>query len=210
MKPITATLIVMVAVSSAWSQAVFTEVVGKVEVLLPGQSQWQAAQVDMRIPEKTVIATGFESRAALRLGGSTVRLRPMSRLALEELIAAEGGQRTRLELRVGRISAEVRRGENRETEFSVRTPQATASVRGTDFEVGPYFLRTQEGVVEWITHAFTHSYPAGTEGTLDNLGLATASLDSLRYESLTADLQPMVSFRASPLGRGGKVTVTIE
>ena len=70
----------------AFSQvkAVIEEVSGKVEVKTP-RGRWQPAKVGMNVVAGTYVSTGFRSRARLDMGGSTVWVKPLTRMQLEEL-----------------------------------------------------------------------------------------------------------------------------
>ena len=81
--------------------------------------------------EKDVIQTGQGPMDIQTTTGSTVRVRPYTRLELASLLS---NNTVRLDLKNGTVSARVRRasaGEN----FTVTTPTAIAGVRGTAFVV---------------------------------------------------------------------------
>lgn len=163
-----------------FAQGTITEVQGKVEVLLPGQTQWRAATVNMPLPIQATLSTGFNSRASIRLNASTLRLKPMTRITLEALAA----ESTNLNLRVGSVNAEVRRGDAQELNFTVRTPQATASVRGTDFEMTPYNLRATSGLVAFQTRSGSTLVPAGSDTVLGDLDIPENPRDRLGFSGV--------------------------
>ncbi len=160
-----------------YAQGTITEVQGKVEVLLPGQTQWRVATVNMSLPVQATLSTGFNSRASIRLNASTLRLKPMTRITLEALAA----ESTNLNLRVGSVNAEVRRGDAQELNFTVRTPQATASVRGTDFDLTPFDLRTTSGLVSFQTASGSALVPAGANSEIGELNVPEKPLRRLGY-----------------------------
>jgi hypothetical protein len=143
----------------AQTGATFTEVDGKVEVQASGSGPWVPAEVGMEISRNTMVATGFNARAALRMGDSTVRVAPLTRLQFEEIIQQPDAVETRLNLPVGRMSAEVRSSDGRSQNFQVRSPISTAAVRGTDFTYDGEQLTVAQGSVEVINNQTSQSQP---------------------------------------------------
>jgi hypothetical protein len=121
--------------ASVWAQnAVIGEIKGTVEVKTPGAAQWLPAHEGMILPKNASISTGFRSTALVALGNSTLMVRPLTRLSIEELAETRGAEQVSLRLQAGRIRAEVTPPAGGRTEFTVRSPSATASVRGTVFD----------------------------------------------------------------------------
>lgn len=127
-------LVLAAGVVAAQSRATFTEVNGKVEVRPAGESSWVAATPDMEILSNTMIATGFNASATLSVGGSLVTVEQLTRMEFEGILEQGGAVETKLNLNVGRMSAQVRSTDGRAQNFQVRSPISTAAVRGTDFE----------------------------------------------------------------------------
>ncbi len=165
--------------SLVFAQGTITELRGKVEIQLPGQTQWQAATQGMRVPLNAILSTGFNSSASIRVNASTVRLRAMTRVALETLTTQNGMETTDLRLNVGRVNAEVRRTEASEIRFTVRSPQATASVRGTDFDMDMFRLHVDAGLVDYDLGQGAQSIPGGSYSLVAGLGEVTPAQDSL-------------------------------
>ncbi|MDR2369848.1 MAG: FecR family protein, partial [Treponema sp.] len=90
---------------------------------------------------------GFKSTALLVVGSSTITVRPLTRLTLEEIQNITGGESARLLLQTGRIRAEVKPPAGATADFTVRSPIATASVRGTSFDFDGVNLSVDEGLV---------------------------------------------------------------
>ena len=112
--------------------AVIKEVKGKVEVKATGGS-WQPAKAGMGISKGTVISTGFRSRAVLDLTGSTLYVRQITRMKIEELIQKQKSLNTGLYLMVGRVEAKVKTVEGLNHNFKIRSARSIAAVRGTHF-----------------------------------------------------------------------------
>lgn len=121
---------------------------GNVEVRLPG-AQWQPAQVGMALPVETQISTSFGAEAVIALGEpALIRVRPLTRMRIEDLIEREGAVESEMFLQVGRVRGEVRGVEGLQSEFRMRSTQATAAVRGTDFDFDGVNLRVLRGLVQ--------------------------------------------------------------
>jgi len=140
----------LLVTAMAWAQAEFTEVNGKVEIRPAGRSAWTPASVGMRIDNNTMISTGFGASAALRMGGSTVRVDQLTRMGFDEIVEQSDTVQTRLSLNVGRVSAQVRSADGRRQDFRVTSPISTAAVRGTDFSYDGERLDVDEGFVAFF------------------------------------------------------------
>jgi hypothetical protein len=128
-------------------QAVILEVQGTVEVQDGASAEWRAAVPGDSIGKNAVISTGFKSTALISLGNSRLSVRPLTRLTLEELVQRDNSETVRLHLRTGRVRAEVKSPAGLQTDFTVRSLIATASVRGTDFEFDTRRLYVNAGRV---------------------------------------------------------------
>jgi len=130
-------------------QAVIQEIAGTVELKHPGSDVWESARQGQSITADTVISTGFGSSALIDLGSSQLTVRPLTRLSITELVQRQGSENVELNLRAGRVRVEVNPPVGMKTDFTVRTPTATAAVRGTVFEFDALNLRVTEGTVEF-------------------------------------------------------------
>jgi hypothetical protein len=144
-------LLVLWSAAALFSQertpAVIREISGTVEVKAPGAAAWSPAARGQALERSAVISTGFKSSALIAIGNSTLSVQPLTRLSLEELAAAENAEKVDINLRTGRVRANVKPPAGGTTSFTVRSPSATASVRGTAFEFNGLQLRVEEGRV---------------------------------------------------------------
>ncbi len=111
---------------------------------------WKALAAGDTLTAGTMISTGFKSEATVKLGASILTIKALTRMTLNQLIEKEDTVDTELYLEVGTVKAEVNSFNNKKNAFSVKSPAATASVRGTVFEIGEFLVITQ-GVVEFRT-----------------------------------------------------------
>ena len=129
--------------------AVLKELAGTVEIKKANSDIWETASQGQTLAWDTVISTGFRSTAVVTLGNSLITLRPLSRISIVELSQAQGIEKTELFLQTGKVRADVNLLEGSQTEFVIRSPNATNSVRGTTFEFDTILLTVYEGTVEF-------------------------------------------------------------
>lgn len=129
-------VLIFAVVQGTLAASVFTveEFKGDVEVRPPGED-WKQAATGMRLPQGTLISTGFNSTLTVRSINSSVRIKPLSQVSILENEIKPGGIHTRLKLRIGTIRAKVNRLDTKENAFFIETPSAVAGVRGTEEEV---------------------------------------------------------------------------
>jgi hypothetical protein len=155
-------------------RAFIREITGTVELKIPGSADWIPGKAGGRIFPNTVISTGFKSAALLVIGESTIAIRPLTRLSLEELLERNETEQVRLNLHTGRIRTRVRPPVGGRIDFSVRSPVASASVRGTAFDFDTLNLHVGEGTVSFApvirTGAFSRPIPvsAGESSRVDS------------------------------------------
>jgi len=129
--------------------AVFREVKGKVEYQLEGED-WMPAKVGVVLPKGAVVSTGFKSTAAIEALGSVIMIKPLTRMVLDELVRNSSGTKTGLTLLSGKVKTEVKPSSaTSATVFDVKSPTATASVRGTGFEFDGENILVNHGNVEF-------------------------------------------------------------
>ncbi|MDR1909436.1 MAG: FecR family protein [Spirochaetaceae bacterium] len=164
--------------------AVIREVQGRVEVKAPEDSEWRPAAAGQTVAVSSLISTGFDSTALLALGNSVLAVRPLTRLSIGELSALNGNERTGIELRAGRIRAEVTPPSGGTVDFTVRSPSVTASVRGTIFEFDGMNLETHEGRVHIVGSGGSGAYiAAGQRAGADiETGITASPAETLRAE----------------------------
>ncbi|MDR1318673.1 MAG: FecR family protein [Treponema sp.] len=143
-------------------EARFLELQGRVETKASGSSEWQRAEPGGLIRENAVISTGLQGSAVIGIGSSRLEVGPLTLVALEELALRSAGEETTLYLRIGRIRALVTPPRGQNIDFTVRSPIAAASVRGTSFEFDGSRLRVEDGLVLLTGSAGQKVYVAAT------------------------------------------------
>ena len=205
-------LVLISAGLSAQSQAVIKEIAGKVEIRV-GTGSWQAARSGGAVPTGAYISTGFNSTAVLDLAGSLLRVNPLTRMQIQELIEKEGTLSTKLFLRVGKVKAEVKSVEGLTQDFKLRSPVSTAAVRGTDFEFDGVTVTVINGKVSFSN---TYNQSRSVGGGEDS---STTGTDLPSQGNQGKSERSTVQTNTSPTGQGAlntpgaplleKATVTV-
>ncbi len=112
----------------------------------------------MEVPLRATISTGFNGRAILQMGATTVTVGPVTRLRIDELTTQNNVVRTNIAMPVGRIRALVKSTGGAKNDFTVHTALSTAAVRGTGFETDGERLAVFESVVTLLSQA-GHLHP---------------------------------------------------
>jgi hypothetical protein len=129
------------------SMGMIRDLSGVVDIKTAGSDGWVPARRGDTLERDTVISTGFRSIAVLALGNSVLTVRPLTRMSLEELARLPGQDEVSLYMRAGRVRATVKPPVGGKVAFTIRSPIATASVRGSVFEFDTVNLNVQEGLV---------------------------------------------------------------
>ena len=181
MKKIAIVLLIGLA-ASAWAQvpaATLRDFTGKVELKAPG-GDWKVAVKGAKLDKNTAVSTGFKSTAVLVLGESVLTVKPLTRLTLEEIVRQSGSDEVSLYLLAGRVRAEVKAPIGKTVKFSVKSPTATASVRGTGFDFDSVNVEVFEGLVEFLGSGGGPAVPvpAGLSSFVNADGGATGALSA--------------------------------
>ncbi len=150
MKKITVILILLlctVFTAAAVETAVIKSFKGKVEI--KSGSSWTAVSEGMEIKPGSIISTGFKSTAVIDTGSSELFIRQLTRMSLEELSKSGNTVKTNLNLRLGRVKANVKTAKGLKHNFTLKTPVSTAAVRGTVFESGVKTLDVVSGSIRY-------------------------------------------------------------
>jgi len=148
MKKIFFTVMLMSAALYVFAQnGVIRELSGEVEIRLAGDAAFVPAAAGSIVAQDTIISTGFRSNAIIDIGGTTLTVRPLTRLSLTEIRVAAGTETVGANLQAGRVRVDVRPPAGTMANFTVQGPSATASVRGTSFEFDARSVRVIEGAV---------------------------------------------------------------
>jgi hypothetical protein len=98
-----------------------------------GSAAWQPITAGRALATQDEVFTGVDSEATIRFSdGSAMSLRELTQVLIGTLLKGGGKKQADIQLRVGEIKAQVTKEKAVDTDFSIRTATATASVRGTE------------------------------------------------------------------------------
>jgi hypothetical protein len=129
--------------------AVIEQITGTIEIKHPRETSFKPASAGEKIFQETVISSGFRSFAIIRIGSTTITVRPLTTLSLKEIQNLAEGETLNVNLQSGRIRVDVKPVAGSKTTATISTPSVTASVRGTSFEIDTNNLFVNEGVVSF-------------------------------------------------------------
>ena len=148
MKKIIFTAFFITLTAGAFCQnGIIRELTGEVELKKAGSSVFIPAAAGDAVSANTIVSTGFRSAAIIAVGSSVITVRPLTRLTLAEIRSAENTENVNVKLQTGRVRVEVKPPAGTKTNLNVQSPSATASVRGTIFEMDTKNLNGIEGRV---------------------------------------------------------------
>ena len=165
--------LIIITVNLAATSGEILAIKGKVEVQKAGQ--WKLAQQGETLDSGTLISTGFKSELTLKVDGSTIIVQALTRLRLDEIVKKGDVLSSKVYLDMGSIKANVKPAETKKVAFTVRTPVATASVRGTSGEISyDGVLNGWTGVWEYVNqNQDAVKVYAGDTVKIDNFGNIT-------------------------------------
>jgi hypothetical protein len=185
--------------------AVIRETTGTVEIKAPGASAWKAAAVGQTLDKAALVSTGFKSTALVQIGNSSIIVRPLTRLSLEEIAANQNEEQVILNLQAGRVRADIKPpAGGGKINFAIRSPSVTASVRGTVFDFDGTRLKVAEGRVHLGGKTVMGAYiGAGHSTAVDTeRGKAATALEGVK-EELAPPLPTGVDTAPDPIGAAG-------
>ena len=106
---------------------------GKVEVYR--NNTWVPLKVDDAVAVNETISTGFKSEAKISLYDSVMALGALTRVTLDSLYKTSDKDNVSVYLNTGAVRSKVNHTKTKRVAYSVTSPVATASARGTDFTV---------------------------------------------------------------------------
>jgi hypothetical protein len=166
MKRTLAAIILMLASFCVFAQnGTIRELSGTVEIKKPGASNYVAAKAGDQISQDTIISTALKSVAMVEIGSAVIMVQPLTRLSLTEISASASSETININLQTGRIRVDVNPPAGNKASMTVSSPSATASVRGTSFDLSTQNLYVQHGTVSF-------------SGNRGNLQLVNAGSDS--------------------------------
>jgi hypothetical protein len=111
------------------------ELSGEVEYSESISGPFKPLTKDVTLRQGMFISTGFESSATVNINGQLLHIPQTVQLRFDEFTQGENLARTQLYLYVGTVQAQVRHTAAIRGDFSVTTPTAISSIRGSEMVV---------------------------------------------------------------------------
>ena len=142
-------ILMSAAVCVSAQSGIIRELIGDVELRPAGAAAFTRASAGSAVAQDTIVSTGLRSTAIIEIGSATLTVRPLTRLSLAEITAAAGTENISVNLQAGRVRVDVRPPAGTMASFTVQSPMAVASVRGTSFEFDAHSVTVHEGSVSF-------------------------------------------------------------
>jgi hypothetical protein len=146
-KTIFAFVLTLAAAAAFAQNGVIKELTGTVELKKANASDFVAAKAGDVVSQDTVVSTAFKSTALIQVGNTVITVRPLTRLTLTEIRASSDSETLNVSLQSGRVRVDVKPPAGTKAVMTVSSPSATASVRGTSFELDTRNLHVISGNV---------------------------------------------------------------
>ena len=164
-----------------------TELIGTVELKPSGQANFIPAKTGDTVAADTIVSTGLKSSALIKAGSTVLTVRPLNRLSLSEISSSAGTETLNVNIQTGRVKVDVNPPAGTRVTTVLRSPVATASVRGTSFEFDTQNLTVLEGTVAFQgSQGGTMLISAGSSSEISGDGRPTDPI-----ETFTARLLPL-------------------
>lgn len=159
-------------------EAKVLSVTGKAQV--QQNNVWRDLKTSDIIRKGDLIQTGFKSELVIALTSnnenSKITVSQLSRITIEQLVETKDGDKTSVYLTTGSVKSEIKKVADHRANYTVRSPVATASVRGTELTVKNTFLSTgidtHEGIVStWKTKNSANSPTVINDNSTDDSSL---------------------------------------
>ena len=138
---------VLVTVFAFSQNGVIRELSGNVELKHAGSQDFVPASIGASVSSNTIVSTSFRSMAVIEIGSSKITVSPLTRLTLSEIQTSANTENVNLNLQAGRVRVEVNPPAGTRANFNVQSPNASASVRGTSFEMDTNNIYVDKGRV---------------------------------------------------------------
>jgi hypothetical protein len=186
--------VILCAFTQNLRSGVIRDISGEVELKRAGASVFIPAKKGDTVAVDTIVSTGFRSSAIIEVGSSTIAVRPLTRLSLAEIQSASDTETLNMNLQTGRVRVDVKPAAGTRTNFTVQSPSATASVRGTSFEFDTCSLKVSEGSVAFQgSRGFVILVPAGMASSIDADERAVDPIDAAVVSTPRSLRRPPVS-----------------
>jgi len=197
-----AAIFILVGLNVFCQDAFIEQLTGTVEIKQARDNAFKAAKQGDKLSKDTVISTGFKSFAVIKIGSTTMTIRPLSTLSLTDLQKEEGAETLNVNLQAGRVRVDVKPPAGTKAATTLTSPSSTASVRGTSFEFDSHNLYVREGAVNYAgSNGQNITVKAGESSRVAQTGQVTTPRDE-RNVSLTPPSPFGIADKSVPVSVG--------
>jgi len=116
-------------------EASSSELRGEVEYSTDGGKTFKPLTASVKLKPGDLIGTGFDSETILDFGYGTLHMHPLTQIRIDESVSVENIKKSQVYLNIGAVQATLRHNPSIRADFSVATPSASASIRGSAITV---------------------------------------------------------------------------
>lgn len=181
--------------------AMVVSLTGKVEVQRDGA--WKALSVGDKVSPGDTVSTGFKSEATFKYETenhtSSIVLGALTRISFDELLSGADNDNVLLSMKSGSVRTTADRASDKKLNFTVKSPVATASVRGTEFTVASDgYITCDRGAVFSAPSSYSGDGTANVRGgTVVSQGqqavIASHGIESNAYDSVASSVNAVAS-----------------
>ncbi|GHU14386.1 iron dicitrate transporter FecR [Spirochaetia bacterium] len=146
---LSALFLVLTGLSAFAQTGVITQLRGEVGLKPAGAADFTLAKAGDQVAANTIVSTGLKSTAVITVGSAVIQVRPITRLSLSEIVSQASTEKVNVNLQAGRVRVDVNPPSGTRADFTLTSPMAVASVRGTSFDMDTYNLRVTTGTVAY-------------------------------------------------------------
>jgi len=201
------TIFILTGLNVFAQDAFIEQLTGTVGIKQPKEESFKTANKGDKIFKDTIISTSFKSYAIVKIGGTTITVRPLTTLSLTEIQKLDESETLNVNLQAGRVRVDVKPAAGTKAIMTVSSPTSTASVRGTNFEFDTNNLYVNEGTVSFVGNKGQNILvSAGGSSRVEQTGQVTTPRDD-RNANLMPPSPVGTSARDAPLS--GPVTTGV-
>jgi hypothetical protein len=159
------------------------------------EDQWVTLCKDTVLQQGDEISLDPDGAATLQFAdNSTVVVKNTTQLKIASFFTEGGVVKTEILLKMGEIAAQVHKSEATKSDFRIKSPTGTVSVRGTDFSV--FYDPGTKAMLVWVREGLVEVDPV-------NDALATAQVPASKEVEVTAKAISPVAAIGKAGARGG-------
>lgn len=188
-------IFVLIMTYSLSADIKLVKVTGTVQVKKDSSAQWKGALSGDILNAGSFIFTGFNSTAVIEYNSIKIEVKPLSQACIASLIVNEKKCVSDIYLKYGKVRADIKKIGSVKTDFSVRSANSTASVRGTGLETGDNELYVEYGGVRFESDSFKSIFvTAGESAFYSDIIFEFITQQQILLKKYYPDVRPLGLF----------------